>query len=54
MFIRDRYMTYIDPNRSMVSYTMNLSFSELDPIYESDYHDELGMQNGTNVQKIGF
>tara|TARA_R100000008_G_C3577291_1_gene166072 strand:+ start:36 stop:1505 length:1470 start_codon:yes stop_codon:yes gene_type:complete len=49
-----QYMTYSDPNRSMVSYTMNLQFSELDPIYESDYYDELGMQNGTNVQKIGY
>ena len=49
-----QYMTYSDPQRSMVQYTMNLQFNELDPIYEIDYHDSLGMQNGTNVQEIGF
>ena len=38
------YMTYSDESRSMVSYTMNLQFGELDPIYESDYYTELGMQ----------
>jgi len=48
------YMTYSDENRSMVSYTMNLQFNELDPIYESDYYEGLGMQDGTNVQEIGF
>ena len=48
------YMTYSDKNRSMVSYSMNLSFNELDPIYESDYFEGLGMQDGTNVQEIGF
>ena len=48
------YMTYSDENRSMVSYTMNLQFNELDPIYESDYYEGLGMQNNTNVQEIGF
>ena len=48
------YMTYSDQKRSMVSYSMNLQFNELDPIYESDYYEGLGMQNGTNVQEIGF
>jgi len=48
------YMTYSDENRSMVSYSMNLQFNELDPIYESDYYEGLGMQDGTNVQEIGF
>ena len=48
------YMTYSDAQRSMVQYTMNLQFNELDPLYESDYHDTLGMQNGTNVQEIGY
>ena len=38
------YMTYSDESRSMVSYTMNLQFGELDPIYESDYYTDLGMQ----------
>ena len=49
-----QYMTYSDPQRSMVQYTMNLQFNELDPIYEMDYYDTLGMQNGTNVQEIGY
>ena len=48
------YMTYSDQNRSMVSYSLNLQFNELDPIYESDYYEGLGMQNNTNVQEIGF
>tara|TARA_B100000287_G_C20657030_1_gene788861 strand:+ start:458 stop:1930 length:1473 start_codon:yes stop_codon:yes gene_type:complete len=48
------YMTYSDENRSMVQYTMNLQFNELDPIYELDYSDTLDMKNGTNVQKIGY
>ena len=48
------YMTYSDAKRSMVSYSMNLQFNELDPLYESDYFEGLGMQNGTNVQEIGF
>ncbi len=48
------YMTYSDNDRSMVSYTMSLQFGELDPIYESDYFTRLSMQNGTNVQEIGF
>ena len=48
------YMTYSDKTRSMVSYSMNLQFNELDPIYESVYFDGLSMQDGTNVQEIGF
>ena len=50
----NQYMTYSDERRSMVQYTMNLQFNELDPIYEMDYYDTLGMQNNTNVQKIGY
>ena len=49
------YMTYSDESRSMVSYTMNLQFGELDPIYESDYYTGLGMQNSdTQSTEIGF
>ena len=48
------YMTYSDSARSMVQYTMNLSFNELDPIYEMDYYETLGMKDGTNVQQIGY
>ena len=39
------YMTYSDSSRSMVAYTMNLQFNELDPVYESDYYTGLDMQN---------
>ena len=39
------YMTYSDSTRSMVAYTMNLQFNELDPVYESDYYTGLDMQN---------
>ena len=49
------YMTYSDESRSMVSYTMNLQFGELDPIYESDYYEGLSMQNSvSNSTEIGF
>ena len=33
------YMTFNDPDRTMTSYQMTLRFSELDPIYESDYSE---------------
>ena len=49
------YMTYSDEFRSMISYTMNLQFSELDPIYESDYYDNLGMRDSDAPSaKIGY
>ena len=49
------YMTYSDESRSMVSYTMNLQFGELDPLYESDYYEGLSMQNSvSNSTEIGF
>ena len=49
------YMTYSDDQRSMVSYTMNLQFSELDPIYESDYYTGLAMQDSDAPStRIGF
>ena len=32
------YMTYNDDQRTMTAYGLNLSFTELDPIYEKDYH----------------
>ena len=31
------YMTYEDPHRTLTSYQLSLSFSELDPIFDSDY-----------------
>ena len=49
------YMTYSDSSRSMVAYTMNLQFNELDPVYESDYYTGLDMQNSDSPSTlIGF
>ena len=31
------YMTYDDPSRTMTSYEMNMQFTELEPLTESDY-----------------
>ena len=31
------YMTFNDPERTMTSYKINLQFSELDPVYDTDY-----------------
>ena len=31
------YMTFNDPERTMTSYRINLQFSELDPVYDTDY-----------------
>jgi hypothetical protein len=48
-------MTYSDSSRSMVSYTLTLQFNELDPLYESDYFEGLGMQNSEAPStQIGF
>tara|TARA_A100001201_G_scaffold89209_4_gene78156 strand:- start:1068 stop:2588 length:1521 start_codon:yes stop_codon:yes gene_type:complete len=41
------YMTFDDPKRTMTQYRMQLQFKELDPIYETDYHD-------IEVNSIGF
>ena len=50
------YMTYSDASRSMVSYTLDLQFGELDPLYESDYYDRpLAMENSKNSStNIGY
>ena len=50
------YMTYSDASRSMVSYTLDLQFGELDPLYESDYYDRpLAMENSTTSStNIGY
>ena len=36
------YMTFNDAERTMTSYEMSLRFTELDPVYDSDYSDEKG------------
>ena len=33
------YMTYEDPYRTLTSYQLTMQFSELDPIYDSDYSE---------------
>ena len=33
------YMTFNDSLRTMTSYEISLQFSELEPVYESDYKD---------------
>ena len=51
----NNYMTYSDSSRSMVSYSLNLQFNELDPLYESDYFEGLGMQDSeAHSTLIGF
>jgi hypothetical protein len=41
------YMTFNDTQKTMTSYQMTLSFTELDPIYEDDYDD-------VDTTEIGF
>lgn len=40
------YMTYLDAAKTLTSYQLSLRFSELEPIYDSDYktipRDEIG------------
>ena len=56
------YMTFNDEKRTMTSYEMSLRFTELDPVYDSDYDEKdaekingLGEFSGTiNRDEIGF
>ena len=51
----NNYMTYSDSSRSMVSYSLNLQFNELDPLYESDYFEGLSMKDSEAPSTlIGF
>jgi hypothetical protein len=45
------YMTF--PDGGMVSYSLNLTFEELEPIYSDDY-DKIDGGTNTNVASIGF
>lgn len=45
------YMTFNDEARTMTSYGLSLRFSELEPIYDSDYSDSTGQ--ATNPYNIG-
>jgi len=56
------YMTFNDEKRTMTSYEISLRFTELDPVYDSDYDEKdaekingLGEFSGTiNRDEIGF
>ena len=49
-------MTYDDERRTMTSYVLRLSFMELDPVYEKDYHREpRGSERGpVHIRDIGY
>lgn len=47
------YMTF-DADSSMVSYILSLSFSELEPIYEDDYHKLDGNAANGTITQIGY
>lgn len=51
------YMTYNDPEKTMTSYSMQLQFMELDPIYGDDYKSKAEGASATaqaNVGSIGY
>lgn len=48
------YMTYNDPEKTMTSYSMQLQFTELDPIYGDDYKKEDSTTGQVNVGSIGY
>lgn len=48
------YMTFNDGSRTMTSYGLSLRFSELDPIYNTDYYDSENKNNNIPVDNIGF
>lgn len=43
------YMTFNDAAKTLTSYQLSLRFSELDPIYDSDYNEQ-----GQNSDEIGY
>lgn len=48
------YMTFNDSARTMTSYGLSLRFSELDPIYNTDYTDSENTNNNIPVDNIGY
>lgn len=54
------YMTFNDADKTMTSYGLSLRFSELEPIYDSDYNQGSGASGTTNIHtnitkdEIGF
>jgi hypothetical protein len=47
------YMTFDDASRTMTSYQMTLSFTELDPIYEDDYNTK-DIKNPITDLEVGY
>ena len=47
------YMTFDDASRTMTSYQMTLSFTELDPIYEDDYNKK-DIKNPITDLEVGY
>ena len=43
------YMTFSDTDRTMTSYQLSLRFSEVDPVYESDYYDSTRPLKGYEI-----
>ena len=43
------YMTFDDAQRTMTSYTINMQFTELDPLTETDY-----IETAANEDSIGY
>jgi hypothetical protein len=48
------YMTFNDGSRTMTSYGLSLRFSELDPIYNTDYYDTENKSNNIPTDNIGY
>jgi hypothetical protein len=48
------YMTFNDSARTMTSYGLSLRFSELDPIYNTDYYDSENKNNNIPTDNIGY
>jgi len=48
------YMTFNDEKRTMTSYEMSLRFTELDPVYDSDYSDSEGNAVSKTSDISGF
>lgn len=48
------YMTFNDEKRTMTSYELTLNFTELDPIYDSDYSDSSGNEVSDTSSIKGF
>lgn len=48
------YMTFNDGSRTMTSYGLSLRFSELEPIYNTDYTDRTNEKNNIPTDNIGY